>query len=65
MSRSKEINNDLWDILRKVYGISDITPKSEKQQQLLDSIVEYIDANLSTRKKRPDKEKICSKELNS
>lgn len=66
MSRSKEITNDLWEILRKVYSISEATPQSEKQTQLLNNIVEYIDNNLSTRRKKIDnKETPCSKNLNN
>lgn len=62
MSRRKEIYNDLWEVFRKVYNISDITPKSEKQIELLSGIVDYIDANLSTRRKKIDsKETECSK----
>jgi hypothetical protein len=62
MNRRKEITNDLWDIFRKVYSITEVTPQSDKQTQLLDNIVEYIDTNLSTRRKRVDnKETQCLK----
>jgi hypothetical protein len=63
MSRRREITNDLWSIMRKVYSISENTPQSQKQEELIESIVEYIDSNLSTRRKRQDnKEKECLKE---
>jgi hypothetical protein len=62
MSRKKEIANDLWGIFRTIYGISDVAPKSEKQEALINGIVEYIDTNLSTRRKRQEKEKECLKE---
>ena len=63
MNRKKEITNDLWDIMRKVYTIGDLTPRSQKQEEFLEKVVEYIDANLGTRRKRQDpKEKVCLKE---
>jgi hypothetical protein len=55
MNRKKEITNDLWDIMRKIYNINDLAPQSAKQEELLTKIVEYIDENLSTRRKRQDK----------
>jgi hypothetical protein len=63
MNRKREIANDLWDIMRKVYNINELSPQSDKQEELLTTIVEYIDTNLSTRRKRQDnKEKECLKE---
>ncbi len=60
MNRKKEITNDLWEIMRKVYNINETAPQSEKQEQLLTYIVEYIDNNLSTRRTRQDsKENEC------
>ena len=51
MDRKKEITNDLWDIMRKVYSINDLALRSEKQEELLKQIVDYIDVNLSVRRK--------------
>lgn len=63
MNRKKEIANDIWDMMREVYQINICAPQSEKQTQFIDKVVEYIDANLSTRRKKQpdDKEKECSK----
>jgi hypothetical protein len=63
MSRKKEIANDIWEIIRAVYSINAASAQSEKQEQLITQIVEYIDTNLSTRrKKQGSKEKECLKE---
>ena len=63
MNRKKEIAADLWEIMRSVYSINEVAPQSEKQELLITQIVEYIDANLSTRRKKQDtKEKPCLKE---
>lgn len=62
MNRKKEIQNDLWEIMRTVYTIGATTPQSEKQVEFLTKVVEYLDANLSIRRKRQEKEKECSKE---
>lgn len=56
MDRKKEISNDLWEIMRSVYNINECAPQSEKQVEFLRRIVEYIDTNLSTRRKRVEKE---------
>ena len=57
MDRKKEILNDIWEIMRKVYNINESAPQSEKQAEFLQKIVEYIDTNLSTRRKKVEKEK--------
>jgi hypothetical protein len=58
VDRKTEISNDIWEIMRDVYSISTLANKSEKQALFLSKIVEYIDTNLSTRrKKQDDKEK--------
>ena len=44
MSRDKEISNDVWAIFRRVYKIGEDTPKSDKQIQLLNEIVAYLNA---------------------
>jgi hypothetical protein len=69
MSRKREIKNDLWEVLCKVYSIPVANNKSDRQEELLNKIVDYIDTNLSTRRKRPDKgnekEIVCSSEQSS
>ena len=62
MNRKKEIANDIWDIMRRVYGISEVTPQSDKQSQFVEDVVTYIDTNLSTRRKQESKEKKCLKQ---
>ena len=64
MNRKDEIGHDLWAIMREVYQINVASHRSEKQDLLITRIVEYIDMNLSTRRKKQEpKEKSCSKEL--
>jgi hypothetical protein len=64
MDRKTEISQDIWNIMREVYGISALAGKSEKQALFLDKVVEYIDTNLSTRRKKQDdkEKKECSKQ---
>jgi hypothetical protein len=57
MGRKEEIGSDIWEIMRKVYQISEVSPQSQKQEAFINSVVEYIDSNLSTRRKKPDKVK--------
>jgi hypothetical protein len=52
MDRKREISNDLWSIVRQVYTIPENASQSDKQILLLAKIVEYIDNNLSTRRKK-------------
>lgn len=64
MNRRDEIANDLLDILKKVYGIHPLSRTSEKQEELIQTMVNYLEENLSLRRKRKDKdeEKECLKE---
>lgn len=62
MNRKREIASDIWDIMRQVYKINAASDQSDKQEELITKIVEYIDANLSTRRKKQVKEKECLKE---
>ena len=63
MDRKREIYNDIWDIMRNVYSINPLAAQSEKQTEFLQKVVDYIDTNLSTRRKKTDsKEKACSKQ---
>lgn len=54
MDRKKEIYNDIWDIMRKVYNINDSAGQSEKQSEFLQKVVEYIDVNIGTRRKKKE-----------
>lgn len=63
MNRKQEIAVDIWEIMRSVYSINAASAQSEKQEQFITKVVDYIDANLSTRRKKQDgKEKECLKE---
>lgn len=56
MSRRREIEKDLWEVFKTVYCINETMPKTEKQTEVLNKIVDYIEANLSTRRKRQEKD---------
>jgi hypothetical protein len=60
MDRKKEISNDIWEIMRKVYSIGDSVVQSDRQAEFLKQIVEYIDTNLSTRRKKKEEIKDVS-----
>ena len=61
MSRRDEIAFDLMAILQKIYGINSSAKPSEKQEELIETMVNYLDENLSLRRKQKDsKEKECS-----
>lgn len=55
MNRKKEISNDIWDIMRGVYGINVASPQSEKQEDFINKVVDYIDETIGTRRKRQEK----------
>jgi hypothetical protein len=66
MNRKEEIAKDLMEILRTVYQIHPLCPPSEKQEQVVQKMVDYLDENISLRRKRKDgEEKECSKEQQS
>lgn len=61
MNRRDEIAFDLMAILRKVYEINPLVKPSEKQEATIEAMVDYLDENLSLRRKSKDsKEKECS-----
>jgi len=61
MSRKDEIARDLMDILRKVYNINPAAEPSEKQLECVKKMVDYLDDNISLRRKKKDvEEKECS-----
>lgn len=51
MSRKNEIKKDIYAILREVYCIHEQREITDKQNEFLDKIVMYLDANLSLRRK--------------
>jgi len=66
MNRKDEIAKDLMDILRQVYSIHPLSNPSEKQNELIDKMVAYLDENISLRRKKKDvEEKECLKEQKS
>ena len=56
MSRRSEIYKDFYQILCKVYRIYEDRKPTDNQDQLLNELLNYIEENLSTRKKRKEKE---------
>jgi len=60
MSRKDEIAADLMDILRKVYGINPLAQPSDKQTEVIQKMVDYLEENISLRrKKKGAEEKEC------
>lgn len=51
MDRKTEIKKDLFKILIQVYGFSNQDKPTTKQEEFLDKAVEYLDANISLRRK--------------
>jgi len=49
----KEVIKDVWDIMRTVYNISSDTTRSQKQEEFLNKIADYVGQN----KKEKTKEK--------
>jgi len=56
MDRKREIKKDIWDILRTVYVINEEKGITDKQQLFLDKIVDYLDSEISLRRKVKEKE---------
>lgn len=51
MDRKKEIKKDLWQILKQVYVLNEEKGMTAKQEEFLDKTLEYLDANISLRRK--------------
>ena len=51
MDRKTEIKNDLWQILKQVYTLNEEKGMTAKQEEFLDKALEYLDANISLRRK--------------
>lgn len=52
MNRKEEIARDLMEIMKQVYSIHPLSPPSEKQELLISKMVDYLDSNISLRRKR-------------
>lgn len=51
MSRRNEIKKDIWKIMQDVYRFSDHVEITDKQNDFLDKVVQYLEANISLRRK--------------
>lgn len=51
MDRKSEIKKDLWEILKKVYTLNEEKGITVKQNEFLDKTLDYLDANISLRRK--------------
>jgi carbamate kinase len=61
MNRKEEIAADLLVILKKVYNISPYAEPSEKQLECVKQMADYLEENISLRRKKKDvEEKECS-----
>lgn len=54
MSRRKDVYKDLYLVFCKVYSTNPEKAPTEKQDVLLNGICDYIENNLSLRRKRKD-----------
>jgi hypothetical protein len=46
MNRKRQIAKDVWDIMRKVYAINVPAPQSAKQELLINTVADYVEAAL-------------------
>lgn len=51
MDRKTEIKKDLWQILKQVYTLNEEKGMTAKQEEFLNKAVDYLDANISLRRK--------------
>ncbi len=70
MDRKKEIRKDIWEIFKKTYSLNEEKGITAKQDEFLDKLVEYLDTNLSLRRKKikddpNDKKDDCFKSAGS
>lgn len=56
MNRRDEIALDLMNILQRIYGIATSAKPSQKQEELIEAIVVYLEENISLRRKKKDAE---------
>lgn len=61
MDRKTEIKKDLWNILRDVYKLNEAKGVTDKQNEFLDKVLDYLDSQISLRRKvvkeKPPEEK--------
>lgn len=62
MDRKEEIKKDLWQILKQVYTLNEEKGITNKQEEFLEKAVQYLDANISLRRKIV-KEKAVEKQV--
>ena len=65
MNRKQEVAFDLMSIMKRIYNIHPLSAPSEKQQAMIDAMVDYLEANISLRRKSKEKDKECSTESKS
>lgn len=58
MDRKKEIYNDVWEIMRRIYNISTEAAQSDKQIQFLNEVTAYVEDKSS---KQDERKKKCLK----
>lgn len=51
MDRKREIKNDILVILKEVYKIPADVDTTDRQQEFVDKVLDYLDANISLRRK--------------
>jgi hypothetical protein len=51
MDRKAEIKSDLWKILKNVYKLNEEKGITVKQEEFLDKMIEYLDSQVSLRRK--------------
>jgi hypothetical protein len=53
-----KVKHDIWKLFSKVYNLSSTTPQSEKQEELLTEIGNYLSDKLCDKLSREDLEEI-------
>lgn len=51
MDRKTEIKKELWKILQKVYTLNEAKGITDKQNEFLDKVMDYLDSEISLRRK--------------
>lgn len=51
MDRKTEIKKELWNILRDVYKLNVEKGVTDKQNEFLDKVMDYLDSEISLRRK--------------
>lgn len=60
MSSRVQIADDVWEIMKKVYSIADNVTQSDRQQEFLAKVSEYVEnyAGITPKKKTEVKKKV-------